>query len=78
MKALIASGGTKVKIDLVRSITNMSRGTFGSQICDSFWRKLITSFDATERLRLSRKVLVYAVVKVMKPIMLQTSSLNCL
>ena len=41
MKILITSGGTKVKIDLVRSITNMSRGTFGSQICDSFWRKLI-------------------------------------
>ena len=41
MKVLITSGGTKVKIDLVRSITNMSRGTFGSQICDSFWKKLI-------------------------------------
>ena len=41
MKVLITSGGTKVKIDLVRSIMNMSRGTFGSQICDSFWKKLI-------------------------------------
>ena len=41
MKILITSGGTKVKIDCVRSITNMSRGTFGSQICDSFWKKLI-------------------------------------
>lgn len=36
MKVLITSGGTKVRIDRVRSITNMSRGTFGSQICDSF------------------------------------------
>ena len=38
---LITSGGTKVPIDMVRSITNMSRGTFGSQIADSalehFW-----------------------------------------
>lgn len=33
MKILITSGGTKVKIDKVRSITNMSRGTFGSAIC---------------------------------------------
>ena len=49
MKILITSGGTKVKIDLVRSITNMSRGTFGSQICDSFWRKLITSSDSTDK-----------------------------
>lgn len=37
MKILITSGGTKIPIDLVRSITNMSRGTFGSKICDAFW-----------------------------------------
>ena len=49
MKVLITSGGTKVKIDLVRSITNMSSGTFRSQIYDSFWRKLITLFDAAEK-----------------------------
>ena len=48
MKVLITSGGTKVKIDLVRSITNMSQGTFGSQICDSFWRNLITPSDSSE------------------------------
>lgn len=36
MKVLITSGGTKVKIDMVRSITNMSKGTFGSKIADSF------------------------------------------
>lgn len=32
MKILVTSGGTKVPIDMVRSITNMSRGTFGSKI----------------------------------------------
>ena len=44
MKILITSGGTKIQIDLVRSITNMSRGTFGSRICDAFWR--MTPVDA--------------------------------
>ena len=38
MKVLITSGGTKIPIDRVRSITNMSRGTFGSKIADSFFR----------------------------------------
>ena len=37
MKILITSGGTKVSIDRVRSITNMSRGTFGSKIADAFF-----------------------------------------
>lgn len=37
MKILITSGGTKVPIDRVRSITNMSRGTFGSRIADAFF-----------------------------------------
>lgn len=32
MKVLVTSGGTKVPIDMVRSITNMSRGTFGARI----------------------------------------------
>lgn len=41
MKILITSGGTKIKIDLVRSMTNMSKGTFGSRICDAFWKKII-------------------------------------
>ena len=45
MKILITSGGTKIKIDLVRSITNMSRGTFGSRICDSFWKNLEQNRD---------------------------------
>lgn len=36
MKVLITSGGTVVKIDAVRKISNMSRGTFGSKIADAF------------------------------------------
>ena len=40
MKILITSGGTKVPIDRVRSITNMSHGTFGSRIADAFYTKL--------------------------------------
>lgn len=44
MKILVTSGGTKVPIDLVRNITNMSRGTFGSKI-------------ATELLKMGHKVI---------------------
>ena len=40
MNVLITSGGTKVPIDRVRSITNMSRGTFGSKIANAFYTKL--------------------------------------
>ena len=40
MKILITSGGTKIPIDRVRSITNMSRGTFGSKIADAFYDKV--------------------------------------
>ena len=47
MKILITSGGTKIKIDLVRSITNMSKGTFGSRICDEFWKKI--AYNGHER-----------------------------
>lgn len=32
MKILVTSGGTKIPIDKVRDITNMSQGTFGSKI----------------------------------------------
>lgn len=32
MKLLVTSGGTKIPIDRVRDITNMSKGTFGSKI----------------------------------------------
>ena len=51
MKILITSGGTKVKIDLVRSITNMSRGTFGSKICDAFWNKIIDSHKKSRSIK---------------------------
>ena len=44
MKILITSGGTKVPIDRVRSITNMSRGTFGSRIADAFFDEGLESF----------------------------------
>lgn len=40
MKVLITSGGTKVKIDMVRSITNMSQGTFGTKIAEAFEKEL--------------------------------------
>ncbi len=36
MRVLITSGGTKIPIDRVRSITNMSKGTFGAQIAEAF------------------------------------------
>jgi len=36
MKVLITSGGTKIKIDMVRHISNMSKGTFGTKIAESF------------------------------------------
>ena len=44
MKILITSGGTKVLIDRVRSITNMSKGTFGSRIADAFFDKGLEAF----------------------------------
>ena len=39
MKVLITSGGTKIKIDMVRHIGNMSSGNFGSKICKKFVEK---------------------------------------
>ena len=44
MKILITSGGTKVPIDRVRSITNMSHGTFGSRIADAFFNEGLETF----------------------------------
>lgn len=38
MKILVTSGGTKVPIDKVRDITNMSTGTFGAKIGTEFLR----------------------------------------
>jgi phosphopantothenate-cysteine ligase len=36
MKVLVTSGGTRIAIDRVRHISNMSRGTFGSEIATRF------------------------------------------
>lgn len=44
MRVLITSGGTKVPIDSVRDITNMSSGTFGSKIARQF---LLAGHDVT-------------------------------
>ena len=44
MKILITSGGTKVPIDRVRSIMNMSHGTFGSRIADAFFNEGLAAF----------------------------------
>lgn len=38
MKILITSGGTKIPIDRVRDITNMSSGTFGTRIAEELLR----------------------------------------
>lgn len=46
MNVLITSGGTKISIDMVRSITNMSQGTFGAKIADSFYN----SFDSSDKM----------------------------
>ncbi len=46
MKILVTSGGTKIPIDSVRDITNMSKGTFGSKI-------------ATELLKMGHEVLFF-------------------
>lgn len=39
MNVLITSGGTKIYLDSVRAITNMSRGTFGSRIADAAYER---------------------------------------
>lgn len=39
MKVLITSGGTKIPIDKVRDITNMSTGTFGTKIAEACLRR---------------------------------------
>ena len=49
MKILITSGGTKIPIDRVRSITNMSRGTFGSRIADAFFYKGLKAFRSEDK-----------------------------
>lgn len=49
MKILITSGGTKIPIDRVRSITNMSRGTFGSRIADAFFCRGLEAFRTGDK-----------------------------
>jgi len=49
MKILITSGGTKVPIDRVRSITNMSQGTFGSRIADAFFYRGLEAFRTGDK-----------------------------
>ena len=48
MKILITSGGTKVPIDRVRSITNMSHGTFGSRIADACFTRGLAAFRTAD------------------------------
>ena len=45
MKILVTSGGTKVPIDAVRDITNMSKGTFGAAICREFLNATVNTDD---------------------------------
>ena len=49
MKILVTSGGTKVPIDRVRSITNMSQGTFGSRIADAFFCRGLEAFRTGDK-----------------------------
>lgn len=49
MKILVTSGGTKIPIDRVRSITNMSRGTFGSRIADAFFCRGLEAFRTGDK-----------------------------
>lgn len=49
MKILITSGGTKIPIDRVRSITNMSHGTFGSRTADAFFDKGLEAFRVGDK-----------------------------
>ena len=56
MKILITSGGTKIPIDRVRSITNMSRGTFGSRIADAFFHKGLEAFRSEDKENVVEKI----------------------
>lgn len=49
MKILVTSGGTKVPIDRVRSITNMSQGTFSSRIADAFFCRGLEAFRTGDK-----------------------------
>jgi phosphopantothenoylcysteine decarboxylase/phosphopantothenate--cysteine ligase len=66
MKILITSGGTKIPIDRVRSITNMSKGTFGSRIADAFYTKLFN--DQVMSRDFSHKITFFMAKGSKKPI----------
>lgn len=58
MKILVTSGGTKIPIDKVRDITNMSKGTFGSKI-------------ASELLKLGHEVIFFKAKNSKSPFQLE-------
>ena len=62
MKVLITSGGTRINLDLVRHIGNMSRGTFGSKIATEFLRRDnvdVTFLAAKDSKMPNRNVLIH-------------------
>lgn len=63
MKILVTSGGTKIPIDRVRDITNMSSGTFGSKI-------------ALEFLKLKQDVVFFCAEKSRNPFKVEVDMLN--
>lgn len=63
MKILVTSGGTKIPIDKVRDITNMSKGTFGSKI-------------ATELLKMGNEVMFFRAKGSKSPMSL-TVDISC-
>ena len=69
MKILITSGGTKVPIDRVRSITNMSRGTFGSRIADAFYDRGLHAFWAHDKDAEIEKIVFFMAKGSKKPTM---------
>lgn len=48
MKILLTSGGTKIKIDDVRYIGNMSTGRFGSHICQNIKSESFQTIELTQ------------------------------
>lgn len=75
MKILVTSGGTTVPIDSVRSITNMSKGTFGARIAlaalEYYKNNFVTLFRAenskgllSDNINLSKETLESVLQKV--------------
>ena len=72
MKILITSGGTKIPIDRVRSITKMSRGTFGSRIADAFFARGLEAFSCWSEHGTSIEKITFFMAKDSKKPTLQT------